>query len=727
MAKGTGTTSVKVHPTLWQKTAGPILAARWSQQQKPPIGTDKAVYYAAALASGTLSNEVRGRVARCLVWCDFYRSSFEPASYDWYKAAFLAFPEDERCAFFAAYLCSKKELTDPDLAVMSYRKVLRPQWKNSKFWKRFTLSKRTLLIELGVLYAEQAAETTSAEAIEIIEAALNLVGESDLRRPVLLSFLCRVYQMQGRTDEYAESAYRWVFTHVPDNIQNRHYLAELYRQNQRSDTNACAVYTQMAMLADKEGNKDEADQWTLLLARAYIEHGQIHKTPLSVFERAEKLKTDDLSIAAAYLSALAYHYITKHGSTTAGGVENEDQAVIPRLEEAIAREVELRPVFESLDLEWVIVLRALALAYGHQNRADADAQSLYARAIWSCPEDIAVWSLHASALADRKDYSEGALAVYEKVIHEPACNESVLVALAHAYIGLQAEKDKEHRPNALIVWERLYQKGNHWPELITALAAAYMQEGRVNDTAVSLWEKQVADSPRNGVLRLRLAQELRQRGDLHSSVRYYKEAAKLLPRDFDAQFETGLVLKDNYADYTSAIKLLQKAIKLPKGQKHLHAHFSLAEALLFRDERAEAKIIFQKIIEVIDPEHTPTLLHLAKLNLKYEEEGVRLAEALYTQASAISPDNAETYRGMADLYREKGQSEDEEQALEKYLMLSEPDAKRYRQLADLYIRKGDFIRAEGALRQVITLGEGNKQLYTLLGEVILQGSIRAAA
>jgi Flp pilus assembly protein TadD len=82
---------------------------------------------------------------------------------------------------------------------------------------------------------------------------------------------------------------------------------------------------------------------------------------------------------------------------------------------------------------------------------------------------------------------------------------------------------------------------------------------------------------------------------------------------------------------------------------------------------------------------------------------------------------------MADLYRENGQSEDEEQALEKYLMLSEPDGMRYRQLADLYIRKGEFGRAEGALRQVIALGQGDKKLYVLLGEVILQGSAKKAA
>ncbi len=731
MVKGNGTASVRNNPTLWQKTAGRLLAVRWSQQENPPIGADKAIVYASALASGTLDSAARGRLARCLVWCDFYRTSFDSARYDWYRTAFLTFPEDERCAFFVASLCIAKAFSDPDLAAMAYRKVLRPEWKNSKFWKRFSLSKRPLLIELGVLYAVHPAGNTSAEALGIVEAALDLTGEHHPGRLALVVFLCHAYQIQGRADEYAESVYHWVFRHLPDNAENCYYLAKLCRDRGQSDSDARDVFRCVAALADREGRRDEGDDWMLLLARSYIQTGQIEEAALNVFERAKIAQPDDDAITAAYIYALAHQIIVTGSSSdntvAADGHEDMVTTAISILEEAVTREAELRVVFESNGLRWAVILRGLALAYAHQNRVDAAARSLYARAIWTCPEDLAVWALHASDLAERKDYSEGSLIVYEMVVHQPDCDESVLTALAHTYIRIKAEKDRHHRPNALIVWERLYQKGIFWPELITALAAAYLGENRVNDTAVSLWERQAAESPRDGILRLRLAQELKLRGDINSSMRYYKEAAKLLPKDFDAQFETGSILIGGFADYTNAIKVLQKAIKLPKGQKHLDAHFSLAEALLFCDRRAEAQTIFQNIVDTIDPEHTPTLLHLAKLNLKYEEEGVRRAEALYTQASTISPDNAEAYRGMADLYREKGQSEYEEQALEKYLRLSEPDAKGYRKLADLYIRKGDFMRAEGALRQVIALGQGDKNLYILLGEVILQGSTRAAA
>jgi len=232
---------------------------------------------------------------------------------------------------------------------------------------------------------------------------------------------------------------------------------------------------------------------------------------------------------------------------------------------------------------------------------------------------------------------------------------------------------------------------------------------------------------KNGLLRLRLAQEWKMRGELEAALKYYREAARLLPKEFIAQFEAGQLLMEYLSDYTGAIRLLQKAVKLPAGTRHLMAHFCLGEALLARHKRDEAKEVFQRIVDEIDSNHTKTLLHLAKLNLKYEERGVQKAEALYEQAVTLDPDLPETYRKMAELYREKGQTEEEQVALEKYLSLSEPDADKYQQLADLYIRRGDYLRAESALRQVIALGKGDKKLYTLLGEVLVQARAQAKA
>ncbi|MBC8102856.1 MAG: tetratricopeptide repeat protein [Cytophagales bacterium] len=728
MARGTGLTSRSEAPTFWQKTAGSALAAQWSRKDAPPVSADKGGFYAAALAVGTLDSEARRRVARCLVWCDAARAAFDPARLSWYEDAFRAFPDDERCAFFAVALCHQQALTDSNLAMAAYRSVLRPEWRDSRYWNGFALPRNALQIALAVLYArESVPDSATAAMVESVVLALESAGESHPHRPDFVVFLGRVYQAQGRTDEAAETVYRWVLNHRTEDLENCRFLAALYLDRGRKDSNACAVYSRMAALAEENRDTGETGRWSLELARAYIEQGRMDEGVLTIYERASAFYPADPLIAAAHIATLSRQYAGIGIGTRSAALFSQDDTTLAKLEEAAAQEARWKPVFESNHWEWSQVLRALALAYGRQNRTDDTARALYARTIWACPEDPVIWALHARTLAEQKDHSEGALPVYEKAIHAPNCDDSVFVALGHAYISNHAEKDADRRHGALILWETLYRQGVHWPELVDALAHAYTGEERVNDIALSLWEKQIASSPKNGILRLKYAQEMRQRGDLHTALRYYKEAVKLLPRDFDALFETGQILKENYSDYPGSIKLLQKAVKLPKGQQHLEAHFSLAEALLFRDKRDEAKVLFQKIADEISPDHTPSLLHLARLNLKYEAEGVRQAEALYSQALTLNPENPETYRKMADLYHEKGQAEEEEHALEKYLMLSEPDAARYRQLADLYIRKGDFLRAESALRQVIALGQGDKRLYTLLGEVILQGRGSAAA
>jgi tetratricopeptide (TPR) repeat protein len=221
-----------------------------------------------------------------------------------------------------------------------------------------------------------------------------------------------------------------------------------------------------------------------------------------------------------------------------------------------------------------------------------------------------------------------------------------------------------------------------------------------------------------------MGREYRSRGDLEAALTWYRAGAKLCPRDFEAQFQTGLLLLQQSGDYAAAEKLLAKAVKL--NPKHLNAHFALGEALLAQEKRDEAKEVFQKIVDTIDAQHTPSLLHLAKLNLKYDEQGVAAAEALYEQAKTLDPERPETYRKLAELYHAKGQHAEEQEALEKFLKLSSSDPDALRQLADLYIRRGDYAQAEGALRRIIALDKADKRLYTLLGEVMVQARAKAA-
>jgi tetratricopeptide (TPR) repeat protein len=714
MARGTGLTSATESITTSQRLMGAMLAATWCRSSTPPISPDKTGYYAAALASGGISGDTRNRIARCLLWCDAEAEQYVKSRLDWYREAALAFPDDERCQFYVATLFNMKVLKDPELTAAVYQRVLRPEWERSSYWDRFALPRKTIDTNLAKNIAADP-ETITPERIAAVERVLHEALEREDRsvdRRPLATYLSIAYRREQRKDENAEIVYRYVFNHDTGNAENNAFLARLYSEQERADMIACAVYARMVIQCENDGMRSEADYWVERLARGYMGLNRLEEVHLPTFERAATLRPNDRDLKAAYLCAIA----RRRGITP-----NAEQIQV--LQEGMAREAEYAPRFVQHRWEWSLVPRALACGYGAAGRTDDAAMQVYARTIEVSPEEYEVWGFYAKGLVERQDLSANAVSVYERAFRTGQANDAVMKTLAKAYLAINAYEG-EKREVALSLWETLYREGEHWPEMVDALARAYVAEERVNDIAISLWERSVQQDEKNGSLRLRLAQEYQARSDWEMAAQYYREAAKLLPRDFTAQYEAASLLMEHFNDHVNAIRLLQKAVKLPAGAQHLNAHFLLGEALLARDKRDEARIVFQKIADEIDPNHTPTLLRLARLNLKYEEEGVRKAEALYEQARNLDPNLPETYRKMAELYRERGQSEEEQQALEKYLELSEPDADRYRQLADLYIRRGDFGRAEMAIRQIIALGQGDKKLYTLLGEVILQGRLQ---
>jgi tetratricopeptide (TPR) repeat protein len=713
MAGSSGLEPVNQTISVWQRLAGTFLTSRWCQYDTPVTGPDRVGYYIAALSVAP-RGEKRDLLARCVLWCEAEAGTYSPERLDCYRESALAFPEDERSIFFVGALCYQGVFKNPEFAEKTYTRLLQAKWENSTYWARFDLSRRNVLTRLATLYAEQS-DAITPERLEIIELALDREDDTSMDRKLLASYLCRAYRQARRTDATADLVYRFVFLQDPEDAENNRFLAEMYWNRRRSDASACAVYARIASQAEAQGNTAEAEEWTVRLARAYTTLGRTDDGTFATFERAKDLVPEDAEVRAAYLAALVRR--------DSRGITN---AIVTVLEKAIQQEADLSPRFVQHGWNWGLVPRALALAYDQRGRYDDGAVAIYAQATESIPEERGLWLIHGRALARREDYSDAAIDVYEHAVKASQPDDSVTLALARAYVANNAY-DGPRRPQALLVWENLFRQGQHWPEMVQALAQAYTGEERVNDIAIALWTHEVNRDDKNGPIRLHLAREWKMRGEIETAAKYYREAAKLMPKDFAAQFETGQILTEHFSDHTSAIRLLQKAVKMPAGTRHLMAHFCLGEALLARDKRDEAHEVFQRIVEEIDPNHTKTLLHLAKLNLKYEEKGVQKAEALYEHALTLDPDLPETYRKMADLYHEKGQIEEEQIALEKYLSLAEPDAERYQHLADLYIRRGDFVRAETALRQVIALGRGDKKLYTLLGEVMVQAREKKAA
>ncbi|HVK04711.1 MAG TPA: hypothetical protein VM490_14620 [Armatimonadaceae bacterium] len=721
MARRSGLTPINESPSLWNSITGGIRAGAWVRAASdPPLGADKAGVYAAALAAGTLRGEARRRIARALLWCDAESLQYAPPRVPWYAEAFAEYPDDERCAFFVTGLAEAGALTNPEVAAAAYAAVLRAPWLRSPWWAKLDLSRSAIARELAARYLAQP-NNRDPDRVTFVGSVYDELPDGSRDRIEMARYLCRAYRAEGRTDEKALKVYALVFNQGDDaeDSENDAHLAALYLEQERYDAGASAVFGRMARQAMRAGRAVEYRLWLLRQARACIEMGRVDEGTLPVLREAADLGHDEPLYEAAYFYAVGRRRT---------GVLEEPEGFVERLEAAVLeRERELESVYQRRGWEWGLVLRSLALAWGHRGRTDEAACALYARAAARNPEDKTLLALHARALAEVRDYGEEAMRVYERAQAQGQGNDSVLLALAWTYVKVGAAQREECRREAIALWEDLYRVGQAAPEVVEQLALAYTGDDRVNDVALSLWEKAVEADPKNGLLRLRLGREWKLRGETDAAARWYREAARLLPRDFEAQYETGLLLQEQYSDHANAARMLLKAVKLPGGGEHLGAHFALGEALLFLEKREEAKAVFQKIVDQIDHSHMPTLLHLARLNLKYEEQGILKAEELYQQARELDPEHPETYRKMAELYRERGLFEEEQVALERYLSLSEPDPERYQQLADLYVRRGDFVGAERALRQIIALGQGDKRLYILLGEVIMQAQSQAKA
>ncbi|MGC4046861.1 MAG: tetratricopeptide repeat protein [Armatimonas sp.] len=673
-------------------------AGRWVKQAEPPVGSEQAVVY--ALAFEKAQGEIRGKLARALLLSDLKTRTYRPEYRDAYFEAASAYPQDSSCAFYVAAIAVHGLIeTDDAFRDRLLSALLEPAWRKSPLWTKLQLSRD------GALNALAGSSAGEAQ-IGLLESAFRSAPERSEERLRVGRRLATLYRAKGQTDENAVTLSRYLLTRDAEDVENTNYLAEfMVRQEDRSG-DALLVYEHALKLAERNVNEESTDRWATWLASLYLEMGRVERDTFPILWRAWKKNPNDSLVEAA---------------TAYTGALNEDLWLEPELlslmEKVISQETQLRPVFVQRRWRWEVLLRALALAWGQSERNDKAAHDLYAHAVDVCPEDRDLWGYHASALATNRDTSAQALVAYERAQAGKKAGELVLAMLGNAYLRARAHIGAT-RPKALAVWQELYLKGLAGPEIAEVLGDSLAQNGDVSDVALHIWESIAEREPNNGRIRSHLGAAYKTRGANSEAIAWYREAARLLPDDFCVLFECAKLLMENTAEAAESVRLLRAAVVLPDGDRHVDTHVLLGEALTIVEKREEAKKVLRKVVEELDPTHTKSILMLAKLNLRYEQDSVAMAEHLYARALEQDPDNPETYRRLAELYRDEGETRLEQAALEKFLQLSSADVDQYRQLADMYMRRADWERAEGALRQIVALGKADKKTYSLLGEVL---------
>ena len=635
-------------------------------------------------------------LARTLLWCDLQAKQFRPYCRDAYLSAAETFPEDDRCAFYVAALAVHEaiDVADAERQRLCAR-LMNPAWRKSSLWTRLKLSRDEALDALA----------SGSDDIPTLEEAFRATPEQSPERGKVARRLAALYRSAGKRDENALILARYLFLHEPDDTENVLFLAERFVETGEVSADALHIFTRALEQADATSDP-AADRWVDLLARQCLTASQIDKGMFATLWRAHRLSPEDrlLEAAAAYAGGLNEHLW-------------QETDVLRLLGEVVSREAEIRPLFVQRRWRWETLVRALALAWGANGRNDRAAHLVYAHAVELCPEDRQLWVYHASALASDRDTSAKALHAYERARAGGKASDLIMAMLGHAYLKARAHLGSD-RPKALLVWQDLYLRGLAGPEIAEVLGDALAQNGDASEIALHLWKSIAEREPQNGRIRCHLGNAMLTRDSPSEAVTWFREAARLLPDDFPTLLTCARLIKENTADAAEVAHLLTHALTLPEGQRSLEAHALLGEALAETDRREEAKEVFRKVIEELDPGHTRSLLMLAKLNLRYEQDGVATAEMLYARALEQEPDNPETYRRLAELYQEEGETRLEQAAREKYLSLSTSDPAQYRQLVDMYMRRQDWERAENALRQLMALGQADKKMYSLLGEVL---------
>lgn len=704
-------------PTLWQQLAGGYMAARLTKVENPPLSQEKVGFYYGALA-GKKPNLAAPpdvslmRVVRALIWADCRTRQYRTRCLAWYPLAASTFADDERCAFYVAALCyhGALELEEGEQERL-LGNLVRNEWRESGLWTKLDLPRTEIVKRLTDTFTDASDIRITPERIPVLEAAFDSTTLTEAQRQTIASWLAVAYRASGRSDDRAEIIYRYLFLNNPDDLENNKYLANLFAGRGLGDANASVVYSRMVSQAEQEHDEGARISWSVRLAHSYISQNRLGAEAVRPLQTALLQVRDDRLLEAALAYSISRSDIVLH-----------DPTLLKHLETAIAFESEFVPFFTERQWQWSLVPRALALGWGKLGRRDSLALFIYGRATELCPEEKVLWGYHARALAEAGDRSRKAILAYDRAHRYQQADEKIVLALGLAYAENRIQDGPERR-KAILVWEELYRSGVATAEIVSALVDCYLREDRLGDTALELLQRLAQSEPpaAAGPLMLRVAQEWQGRGDFTKAVHWYRLTEQAMPDHFPALLAFGLLLKEQLSDFATAATILGKAVLTPTGLLSLEAQQALGESLLGIDRRDEARLVFQHIVERIDPNHTPALLNLARLNLKYEEKGMINAELLYERAATLEPSNPETYQHMAELYHAQGNSKMEQWALEQFLKNGPQDADQYRKLADLYFRRREYDKAESALRQVIALGKGDREVYILLGDIIQLG------
>lgn len=233
-------------------------------------------------------------------------------------------------------------------------------------------------------------------------------------------------------------------------------------------------------------------------------------------------------------------------------------------------------------------------------------------------------------------------------------------------------------------------------QLATLAEAEAAKETGDYDEALTRFRELLAENPTITPAYLGMGDIYIEQQDYERAEPAFARAARLEPRNFEAQYGHGLALQ-MLGRFVEAIRAYQRALTI--NPEHPKANLNLATSFLQIQEARSALVYAERAVQT-DQQNGPARVNLGSI---YEQLG-RNTEAIDQYLIAMELMEEDTAPLMLNLINVLGRERRFQEAVNtaEHLVRVEPSANAYERLAWGYFRVGNYDKSIEAYREAVT-------------------------
>jgi len=312
----------------------------------------------------------------------------------------------------------------------------------------------------------------------------------------------------------------------------------------------------------------------------------------------------------------------------------------------------------------------------------------YERAVKLDPKNVNLRALYANARLKAKDY-EGAIREYQAVVKLDPQNAAAYASLAAAY-GAHGDRAKEVEN-----YEKAVRLSPGNPTLHYNLAVALSKAGRWSE-AERVFQKVLALSPGDMDTLLQLADGALRAKHYREAARYYGQVLKKNPGNAQIYINAAYVYEALHDERRAAV-LYEQAIS--KGAQDAQVYYHLYELYSKMGKKAEGIRVLERLVKANPQSKAMNILIDYYVKEKRFEDALRIGKRMVSHF----PRQAQSYVGLARIYRWMGKVDEEIGNYREALKYEKEDDTIYLALAQACEKKGLYEEALKAYKMAFEL------------------------